>query len=145
MSSVTACSVACTMHATAVKTTCLTVFLDQVCLQQFWQSGTAPCHSLCISPNVHSTPEYYKACMLSNTCCLQGQRQTLMFSATMPMKIKAFAESALIDPITVNVGRAGAANLDVIQVCCSQTCCHQVHSDHMSVCHALAVWYASGR
>jgi ATP-dependent RNA helicase DDX41 len=34
----------------------------------------------------------------------------------MPMKIKAFAESALIDPITVNVGRAGAANLDVIQV-----------------------------
>lgn len=44
------------------------------------------------------------------------QRQTLMFSATMPMKIKAFAESALVDPITVNVGRAGAANLDVIQV-----------------------------
>ena len=38
-----------------------------------------------------------------------------MFSATMPMKIKAFAESALVDPITVNVGRAGAANLDVIQ------------------------------
>ena len=47
---------------------------------------------------------------------LQGQRQTLMFSATMPVKIKAFAESALVDPITVNVGRAGAANLDVIQV-----------------------------
>ena len=46
----------------------------------------------------------------------QGQRQTLMFSATMPVKIKAFAESALVDPITVNVGRAGAANLDVIQV-----------------------------
>jgi len=39
-----------------------------------------------------------------------------MFSATMPVKIKAFAESALVDPITVNVGRAGAANLDVIQV-----------------------------
>ena len=46
----------------------------------------------------------------------KGQRQTLMFSATMPMKIKAFAESALVDPVTVNVGRAGAANLDVIQV-----------------------------
>lgn len=45
----------------------------------------------------------------------KGQRQTLMFSATMPMKIKAFAESALVDPVTVNVGRAGAANLDVIQ------------------------------
>ena len=46
----------------------------------------------------------------------KAQRQTLMFSATMPMKIKAFAESALVDPVTVNVGRAGAANLDVIQV-----------------------------
>lgn len=47
----------------------------------------------------------------------KAQRQTLMFSATMPMKIKAFAESALVDPVIVNVGRAGAANLDVIQVC----------------------------
>eukprot|EP01025_Chloroclados_australasicus_P016745 TRINITY_DN18519_c0_g1_i2.p1 TRINITY_DN18519_c0_g1~~TRINITY_DN18519_c0_g1_i2.p1 ORF type:complete len:664 (+),score=107.98 TRINITY_DN18519_c0_g1_i2:256-1992(+) len=45
----------------------------------------------------------------------KGQRQTLMFSATMPAKIKAFAESALVDPVVVNVGRAGAANLDVIQ------------------------------
>jgi len=44
-----------------------------------------------------------------------GQRQTLMFSATMPMKIRTFAESALVKPVTVNVGRAGAANLDVIQ------------------------------
>ena len=46
----------------------------------------------------------------------KAQRQTLMFSATMPIKVKAFAESALVDPVTVNVGRAGAANLDVIQV-----------------------------
>ena len=47
----------------------------------------------------------------------KGQRQTVMFSATMPDKIRAFAASALIDPITVNVARAGAANLDVTQVC----------------------------
>lgn len=45
----------------------------------------------------------------------KAQRQTLMFSATMPDKIKIFAETALVDPIVVNVGRAGAANLDVIQ------------------------------
>ena len=32
----------------------------------------------------------------------KGQRQTLMFSATMPAKIKAFAESALTDPIEVS-------------------------------------------
>ncbi|GFZ07945.1 DEAD-box protein abstrakt [Actinidia rufa] len=43
------------------------------------------------------------------------QRQTLLFSATMPTKIQNFARSALVKPITVNVGRAGAANLDVIQ------------------------------
>jgi len=43
------------------------------------------------------------------------QRQMLLFSATMPAKIKAFAKSALVQPVVVNVGRAGAANLDVVQ------------------------------
>lgn len=43
------------------------------------------------------------------------QRQTLLFSATMPRKIQNFAKSALVCPIEVNVGRAGAANLDVFQ------------------------------
>ncbi|KAI9496738.1 P-loop containing nucleoside triphosphate hydrolase protein [Zychaea mexicana] len=45
----------------------------------------------------------------------QSQRQTLLFSATMPKKIQDFALSALVQPLVVNVGRAGAANLDVIQ------------------------------
>ena len=45
----------------------------------------------------------------------KAQRQTLLFSATMPAKIQNFARSALVKPVTVNVGRAGAANLDVIQ------------------------------
>lgn len=44
-----------------------------------------------------------------------GQRQTLLFSATMPKKIQNFAKSALVCPVEVNVGRAGAANLDVFQ------------------------------
>lgn len=43
------------------------------------------------------------------------QRQTCLFSATMPKKIQTFAKSALVKPVIVNVGRAGAANLDVIQ------------------------------
>lgn len=43
------------------------------------------------------------------------QRQTLLFSATMPRKIQDFAQQSLVNPILVNVGRAGAANLDVIQ------------------------------
>lgn len=33
----------------------------------------------------------------------------------MPKKIQDFALSALVKPMVVNVGRAGAANLDVIQ------------------------------
>ncbi|XP_065828204.1 probable ATP-dependent RNA helicase DDX41 [Oscarella lobularis] len=45
----------------------------------------------------------------------RSQRQTLLFSATMPKKIQNFARSALVKPVTINVGRAGAANLDVIQ------------------------------
>ena len=33
----------------------------------------------------------------------------------MPKKIQNFAKSALVQPVMVNVGRAGAASLDVIQ------------------------------
>jgi ATP-dependent RNA helicase DDX41 len=43
------------------------------------------------------------------------QRQTLLFSATFPKKFQDFARDTLVRPIVVNVGRAGAANLDVIQ------------------------------
>jgi ATP-dependent RNA helicase DDX41 len=46
----------------------------------------------------------------------RNQRQTLLFSATMPKKIQDFARDSLIKPVLVNVGRAGAANLDVLQV-----------------------------
>jgi ATP-dependent RNA helicase DDX41 len=43
------------------------------------------------------------------------QRQTVLFSATMPQKFQDFAKKTLVQPLIVNVGRAGAANLDVIQ------------------------------
>ncbi|KAL6570022.1 DEAD-box ATP-dependent RNA helicase 35 [Orobanche minor] len=45
----------------------------------------------------------------------RDQRQTILFSATMPKKIRDFATSALVKPVIVNVGRAGAASLNVIQ------------------------------
>ena len=45
----------------------------------------------------------------------RAQRQTLLFSATMPKKIQNFARSALVCPITVNVGRAGAASMNIRQ------------------------------
>jgi len=34
----------------------------------------------------------------------------------MPRKIQEFAQQSLTKPVLVNVGRAGAANLDVLQV-----------------------------
>eukprot|EP01041_Mallomonas_annulata_P007232 gene7232-14758_t len=43
------------------------------------------------------------------------QRQTVLFSATMPQKFQEFAKHTLVQALIVNVGRAGAANLDVIQ------------------------------
>eukprot|EP00095_Tigriopus_kingsejongensis_P011305 snap_masked-scaffold14_size734282-processed-gene-6.7 protein:Tk11305 transcript:snap_masked-scaffold14_size734282-processed-gene-6.7-mRNA-1 annotation:"atp-dependent rna helicase abstrakt-like" len=45
----------------------------------------------------------------------KAQRQTLLFSATMPKKIQNFARSALVKPVTVNVGRAGAASMNIVQ------------------------------
>jgi ATP-dependent RNA helicase DDX41 len=52
-------------------------------------------------------------------------RQTILFSATMPQKFQDFAKNTLVKPLLVNVGRAGAANLDVIQVwlSCCVLCC----------------------
>ncbi|KAJ1908686.1 hypothetical protein IWQ60_011582 [Tieghemiomyces parasiticus] len=43
------------------------------------------------------------------------QRQTVLFSATMPQKIQDFARTALVKPVVVNVGRAGATSLDIVQ------------------------------
>jgi ATP-dependent RNA helicase DDX41 len=43
------------------------------------------------------------------------QRQTVIFSATMPKKIRDFAQESLVQPVVVNVGRAGATSLDIIQ------------------------------
>lgn len=45
----------------------------------------------------------------------RSQRQTLMFSATMPAKILQFAESALVESISVKISRAGAANANIVQ------------------------------
>ncbi|KDP41308.1 hypothetical protein JCGZ_15715 [Jatropha curcas] len=47
----------------------------------------------------------------------KGQRQTLVFYATMPAEIQNFAMTGLVKPVLVNVGiRAGSANLNVLRV-----------------------------
>ncbi|KRX08965.1 P-loop containing nucleoside triphosphate hydrolase [Pseudocohnilembus persalinus] len=46
---------------------------------------------------------------------IKGSHQTLLFSSTMPKKITEFAMACLQNPVLVNIGRAGSANLNVVQ------------------------------
>lgn len=46
----------------------------------------------------------------------QGQRQTILFSATMPDSLKTFGETALVNPCLINVGRAGAGMSAVMDI-----------------------------
>lgn len=46
---------------------------------------------------------------------VRPDRQTLLFSATLPRKIEALVAKALNDPVRVSVGQLGAANRDVAQ------------------------------
>ena len=74
--------------------------------------------SVPFSPSSKYASKSYLSSRHFLTCVFnfQGQRQTLLFSATMPKKSQNFARSALVKPVTINVGRAGAANMNVIQV-----------------------------
>ncbi|KAL5209530.1 hypothetical protein ABZP36_005153 [Zizania latifolia] len=47
---------------------------------------------------------------------IRPDRQTLLFSATMPYKVECLARETLNDPIRVTVGQVGSANEDIKQV-----------------------------
>ncbi|KAK1317139.1 DEAD-box ATP-dependent RNA helicase 24 [Acorus calamus] len=47
---------------------------------------------------------------------IRPDRQTLLFSATMPRKVERLAREILTDPIRVTVGEVGMANEDITQV-----------------------------
>ncbi|PKU86302.1 DEAD-box ATP-dependent RNA helicase 24 [Dendrobium catenatum] len=47
---------------------------------------------------------------------IRPDRQTLLFSATMPRKVERLARECLTDPIRVTVGEVGMANEDITQV-----------------------------
>nr|XP_010938236.1 DEAD-box ATP-dependent RNA helicase 24 [Elaeis guineensis] len=47
---------------------------------------------------------------------LRPDRQTLLFSATMPYKVERLAREILTDPVRVTVGEVGMANEDITQV-----------------------------
>lgn len=46
---------------------------------------------------------------------VRPDRQTLLFSATLPRKIEALVAEALSNPVRISVGLLGAANTDVTQ------------------------------
>ncbi|CAM6121392.1 unnamed protein product [Calypogeia fissa] len=47
---------------------------------------------------------------------MRPDRQTMLFSATMPRKVERLAREVLSDPIRVTVGEVGSANEDITQV-----------------------------
>lgn len=47
---------------------------------------------------------------------IRPDRQTLLFSATMPRKVERLAREILVDPVRVTVGEVGSANEDITQV-----------------------------
>jgi ATP-dependent RNA helicase DDX42 len=47
---------------------------------------------------------------------VRPDRQTLLFSATMPNKVERLVQDALTSPIRITVGEVGAANDDIRQV-----------------------------
>lgn len=73
------------------------------------------CRFLCLDEADRMIDMGFEEDMRNILSYFKHQRQTLLFSATMPKKIQNFAKQSLVAPITVNVGRAGAASLDVIQ------------------------------
>lgn len=48
---------------------------------------------------------------------IRPDRQTLLFSATMPTKVERLVRDALTSPVRITVGEVGAANEDIKQVC----------------------------
>lgn len=51
---------------------------------------------------------------------VRPDRQTLLFSATMPNKVERLVQDALTSPVRVTVGEVGAANDDIRQACANQ-------------------------
>eukprot|EP00873_Tetraselmis_striata_P024869 jgi/Tetstr1/445133/TSEL_032931.t1 len=47
---------------------------------------------------------------------IRPDRQTMLFSATMPQRVERLAREALVDPVRITVGRVGGANEDINQI-----------------------------
>ena len=86
--------------------------MDSLAKQRF---NLLSCKYLCLDEADRMVDMGFEEDVRTILSYFQAQRQTILFSATMPRKIQGFAKDALIKPITVNVGRAGAANKNITQ------------------------------
>ncbi|ORY82321.1 DEAD-box protein abstrakt [Leucosporidium creatinivorum] len=77
--------------------------------------GLTGCKYLCLDEADRMIDMGFEEDVRNIMSFFKHQRQTLLFSATMPKRIQDFAQQALVQPIVVNVGRAGAASMDIIQ------------------------------
>ncbi|KAI5481639.1 hypothetical protein MNV49_002865 [Pseudohyphozyma bogoriensis] len=77
--------------------------------------GLSGCKYLCLDEADRMIDMGFEDDVRNIMSFFKHQRQTLLFSATMPKRIQDFAQQSLVQPILVNVGRAGAASLDIIQ------------------------------
>ena len=54
---------------------------------------------------------------------VRPDRQTLLFTATMPTKVDNLVRDCLTTPVRITVGEVGAANQDIQQVSSQHSCC----------------------
>ena len=77
--------------------------------------GLEFCRMLCLDEADRLLDFTYEEDLHKIISFFDHQRQTLLFSATMPEKVQQFAKESLVRPVLINTGRAGAASMDVIQ------------------------------
>jgi ATP-dependent RNA helicase DDX41 len=75
----------------------------------------ARCKFFCLDEADRLVNDSFRTELQSILGAFEGPKQTILFSATMPPRVKELATHALKHPITVNVGQAGTANKDITQ------------------------------
>jgi ATP-dependent RNA helicase DDX41 len=73
------------------------------------------CRMLCLDEADRLVTDSYQSDLQTILGAFTGPKQTILFSATMPGRVKELAQHSLKSPIIVNVGQAGTANKDITQ------------------------------
>ena len=73
------------------------------------------CKYLCLDEADHLLDTGFDESIQELLSNFHHQRQTVLFSATFPRQLIEFVQQSLVKPVIVNVNRAGAANMDILQ------------------------------